>query len=97
MPLENSAEVIVGRLVNRNLVLSGRKPRKAQVIGSNPLGTEARPAPRQPDLIEKMLERGNILGNVLMNNGLPFAASSTRTLPVRVCPTSLSPPTSTWL
>jgi RNA-directed DNA polymerase len=40
---------------------SGRKPRKAQVSGSNLLGTEAQPAPRQPDLIEQMLERGNML------------------------------------
>ena len=40
---------------------SGRKLRKAQVSGSNLLGTEAQPVPRQPDLIEKMLERGNLL------------------------------------
>ena len=40
---------------------SGRKLRKAQVSGSNLLGTGAQPAPRQPDLIEKMLERGNLL------------------------------------
>ena len=40
---------------------SGRKLRKAQVSGSNLLGTEAQPVPRQPELIEKMLERGNLL------------------------------------
>jgi RNA-directed DNA polymerase len=40
---------------------SGRKLRKAQVSGSNLLGTEAQPVSRQPDLIEKMLERGNLL------------------------------------
>jgi RNA-directed DNA polymerase len=40
---------------------SGRKPRKAQVSGSNLSGIEAQPAPRQPELIERMLERGNML------------------------------------
>jgi group II intron reverse transcriptase/maturase len=40
---------------------SGRKLRKAQVSGSNLSGNEAQPAPGQPDLIEKMLERGNML------------------------------------
>lgn len=40
---------------------SGRKPRKAQVSGSNLSGIEAQPAPGQPDLIGKMLERGNML------------------------------------
>lgn len=39
----------------------GRKLHKAQVSGSNLLGTEAQPVPRQPELIEKMLERGNLL------------------------------------
>jgi RNA-directed DNA polymerase len=40
---------------------SGRKPRMARVSGSNLLGNEAQPAPRQPELIEMMLERGNML------------------------------------
>jgi RNA-directed DNA polymerase len=39
----------------------GRKLPKARVNGSNLLGIEAQPAPGQPDLIEKMLERGNML------------------------------------
>lgn len=39
----------------------GRKPRKAQVSGSSLSGTEAQPAPKLPELIEKMLERGNML------------------------------------
>src|ERR1035438_5466528 len=89
MPLEKSAEVIVGRLVraegpNRtqgtgttfwmkerepekkieisevDLRGGGRKLPKARVNGSNLLGIEAQPAPGQPDLIEKMLERGNM-------------------------------------
>src|ERR1022692_994592 len=90
MPLEKSAEVIVGRLVraegpNRthgtgtsflmkerepekkieisevDLRGGGRKLPKARANGSNLLGMEAQPAPGQPDLIEKMLERGNLL------------------------------------
>ena len=40
---------------------SGRKPRMARSSGSNLLGNEAQPAPRQPELIEMMLERGNML------------------------------------
>jgi RNA-directed DNA polymerase len=39
----------------------GRKLPKARANGSNLLGMEAQPAPGQPDLIEKMLERGNLL------------------------------------
>lgn len=39
----------------------GRKLSKAHVSGSNLSETEAQTAPRQPDLIEKMLERGNLL------------------------------------
>ena len=40
---------------------SGRKLPKARANGTNLLGMEAQPAPGQPDLIEKMLERGNLL------------------------------------
>lgn len=40
---------------------SGRKPRRARSSGSNLLRNEAQPAPRQPELIEMMLERGNML------------------------------------
>src|SRR5215831_1384975 len=40
---------------------SGRKLRKVQVSGSSLSGAEAQPAPGKPDLIEKMLERGNML------------------------------------
>ncbi len=39
----------------------GRKLPKARASGSNLSGAEAQPAPRQPDLIEKMLERDNLL------------------------------------
>jgi group II intron reverse transcriptase/maturase len=39
----------------------GRKPSQAQFSGSNLSGAEAQPAPGQPDLIEKMLEGGNLL------------------------------------
>lgn len=40
---------------------SGRKLRTAHVSGSNLSGDEGPPALRQPDLIETMLERGNML------------------------------------
>lgn len=40
---------------------SSRKLRKAHVSGASLSGTEESPAPRQPDLIETMLERGNLL------------------------------------
>ena len=40
---------------------SGRKLRKAQVGGASLSGREAQPAHGKPDLIEKMLERGNML------------------------------------
>jgi RNA-directed DNA polymerase len=40
---------------------SGRRLRKAQVSGSSLSGSEVQPAPGKPDLIEKMLERGNML------------------------------------
>lgn len=40
---------------------SGRKPRMARSSGSNLSGNEAQPAPRQPEFIERMLGRGNLL------------------------------------
>lgn len=40
---------------------SGRKLPKTQECGSSLSGMEGPPAPRQPGLIEKMLERGNLL------------------------------------
>jgi len=40
---------------------SGRKPREPQASGSNSPGGEGRAEPRKPDLIEMMLERGNML------------------------------------
>jgi RNA-directed DNA polymerase len=39
----------------------GRKPEAAQVSGSNFPGSEEQTGPKQPDLIERMLERGNML------------------------------------
>ena len=39
----------------------GRKPPVVEVSGSNSLGREGRAEPRKPDLIETMLERGNML------------------------------------
>jgi RNA-directed DNA polymerase len=39
----------------------GRKPRRAQVSGVNSPGNEEQAGPGKPDLIEKMLERGNLL------------------------------------
>jgi len=39
----------------------GRKPEAAQVSGSNFPGGKERTGPKQPDLIERMLERGNML------------------------------------
>jgi RNA-directed DNA polymerase len=39
----------------------GRKPEAAQASGSNFPGRKAQPDPKQPDLIERMLERGNML------------------------------------
>jgi RNA-directed DNA polymerase len=40
---------------------SGRKPREPQASGSNSPGGEGITEPRKPDLIEMMLERGNML------------------------------------
>ena len=40
---------------------SGRKPRRVRVSGASLSGGEATPEPRSPGLIEKMLERGNLL------------------------------------
>jgi RNA-directed DNA polymerase len=40
---------------------SGRKLRMARVSGANLLGTSEQTEPGKPDLIEKMLERGNLL------------------------------------
>jgi RNA-directed DNA polymerase len=40
---------------------SGRKLRKERVSGANLSGTSEQTDPRKPDLIEKMLERGNLL------------------------------------
>ena len=39
----------------------GRKPEAAQESGSNFPGNKAQAGPKQPDLIERMLERGNLL------------------------------------
>ena len=39
----------------------GRKPEAAQVSGSNFPGRKEPAGPKQPDLIERMLERGNRL------------------------------------
>ena len=39
----------------------GRKPEAAQVSGSNFPGGKEQIGPKQPDLIERMLERGNML------------------------------------
>ena len=39
----------------------GRKPEAAQVSGSNFPGYQEQTGPKQPDLIERMLERGNML------------------------------------
>lgn len=39
----------------------GRKPEAAQVSGSNFPGSKEQTGPKQPDLIERMLERGNML------------------------------------
>ena len=39
----------------------GRKPEAAQVSGSNFPGRKEQAGPKQPDLIERMLERGNLL------------------------------------
>lgn len=39
----------------------GRKPEAAQVSGSNFPGGKEQTGPKQPDLIERMLERGNLL------------------------------------
>jgi len=39
----------------------GRKPEAAQASGSNFPGYEERTGPKEPDLIERMLERGNLL------------------------------------
>jgi RNA-directed DNA polymerase len=39
----------------------GRKPETAQVSGSNFPGRKESAGPKQPDLIERMLERGNLL------------------------------------
>ena len=39
----------------------GRKPEAAQVSGSNFPGGKEQAGPKQPDLIERMLERGNML------------------------------------
>jgi len=39
----------------------GRKPEAAQVSGSNFPGDKEQTGPQQPDLIERMLERGNLL------------------------------------
>jgi hypothetical protein len=40
---------------------SGRKLWKARASGANLLGTSEQTDPRKPSLIEKMLERGNLL------------------------------------
>ena len=39
----------------------GRKPEAARVSGSNFPGGKEQTGPKQPDLIERMLERGNML------------------------------------
>lgn len=39
----------------------GRKPEAAQVSGANFPGSKEQTGPKQPDLIERMLERGNLL------------------------------------
>ena len=39
----------------------GRKPEAAQASGSNFPGHKEQAGPKQPDLIERMLERGNLL------------------------------------
>lgn len=39
----------------------GRKPEAAQACGSNFPGGKEQTGPNQPDLIERMLERGNML------------------------------------
>ena len=39
----------------------GRKPEAAQASGSNFPGRKAQTGPQEPDLIERMLERGNLL------------------------------------
>jgi hypothetical protein len=39
----------------------GRKPEAAQASGSNFPGNEEQTGPKQPDLIERMLKRGNML------------------------------------
>ena len=39
----------------------GRKPEAAQTSGSNSPGAKEQAGPKQPDLIERMLERGNML------------------------------------
>lgn len=39
----------------------GRKPEAAQASGSNLPGGKGRTGPKEPDLIERMLERGNLL------------------------------------
>ena len=39
----------------------GRKLKSARASGSNSRGDEAQAGSRQPDLIERMLERGNML------------------------------------
>ena len=39
----------------------GRKPEAAQASGSNFPGNKEQTGPKQPDLIERMLERGNML------------------------------------
>jgi RNA-directed DNA polymerase len=43
----------------------GRKPEAAQVSGSNFPGRKEQTEPQQPDLIERMLERGNMLKALL--------------------------------
>jgi RNA-directed DNA polymerase len=49
----------------------GRKPEAARVGGSNSPGGEEESGPREPDLIERMLERGNMLRamQAVMANG----------------------------
>ena len=39
----------------------GRKPEAAQASGSNFPGVKEQTGPKQPDLIERLLERGNML------------------------------------
>src|SRR3974377_382214 len=39
----------------------GRKPEAAQASGSNSPGRKEQTGPKEPDLIERMLERGNVL------------------------------------